>query len=73
VEPAPDSGRPPLRRRRRGQGGVLLGLCAGIGEHLGIDPLLVRLVMLLAMFVATGGLAVLAIYLLFSLFVPLAD
>jgi phage shock protein PspC (stress-responsive transcriptional regulator) len=52
---------------------VLLGLCAGIGEHLGIDPLLVRLVLLLAMFVATGGLAVLAIYLLFSLFVPLAE
>jgi phage shock protein PspC (stress-responsive transcriptional regulator) len=51
----------------------VLGLCAGIGEHLGVDPLLVRIALLLAMFVATGGLAVPLVYLLFCLFVPLAD
>jgi phage shock protein C len=62
-----------LIRRRKGRGGVLLGLCAGIGEHLGYDPLLVRLVFVLLLFVLPGGLSVALIYLLFSLFVPLAD
>lgn len=64
---------PRLLRRPRGKGGVLLGLCAGIGEHLGFDPILVRLVFILLLFVAPGGLAVALIYLLFALFVPLGE
>ena len=59
-----------LRRRRRTAGGVLLGLCAGIGEHLGVDPILVRMVMVAAMFLTVAGLAVPILYALFSLFVP---
>lgn len=54
----------------RGKGGVLLGLCAGIGRHVGIDPLLIRFVLVLLMLLTIGGLAVPLIYLLFALFVP---
>jgi phage shock protein PspC (stress-responsive transcriptional regulator) len=62
--------RAPLYRVRRGQGGVLLGLCAGIGNHLGVDPIFVRLVMVLLFFVPVGGFAVAPIYFLFALFTP---
>ncbi|MCB1220352.1 MAG: PspC domain-containing protein [Planctomycetales bacterium] len=54
----------------RGKGGVLLGLCAGMGNHLGIDPVVIRFILLALMFLTIGGLAVPLIYLLFSLFVP---
>lgn len=64
---------PRLLRRPKGKGGVLLGLCAGIGEHLGYDPLLVRLIFVLLLFLPPGGLAVALIYLLFALFVPVAE
>lgn len=64
---------PRLLRRPKGKGGVLLGLCAGIGEHLGCDPLLVRLIFVLLLFLPPGGLAVALIYLLFALFVPVAE
>ena len=64
---------PRLRRVRRGQGGVLLGLCAGIGAHLGVDPLLVRLVFMSLVILSVAGLAMLVLYLLFALFVPYDD
>jgi phage shock protein PspC (stress-responsive transcriptional regulator) len=49
---------------------LLLGLCAGIGEHLGVDPVLVRLVLVLLVFMHYAGFAVILIYLLFALLVP---
>lgn len=61
---------PRVYRRRRTRGGVLLGLCAGIGAHLGVDPIIVRLLLILLLFLPPAGLAVIIIYLLFSLFVP---
>ena len=61
---------PRVLRRRRDRGGVLLGLCAGIGAHLGIDPIIVRLLLLLLVLLPPAGLAVIIIYLLFALFVP---
>ena len=61
---------PRLYRRTRERGGILLGLCAGIGAHLGIDPVLVRLVLVLLMLLHYAGLAVILVYLLFGLFVP---
>lgn len=61
---------PRLYRRKRERGGVLLGLCAGIGAHLGIDPVLVRLGFVLLTLLHYAGLAVILIYLLFALFVP---
>ena len=59
-----------LRRRRRDRGGVLLGLCAGMGAHLGVDAVLIRFGLLLLLFLSPGGSAVGLLYLLFSLFVP---
>lgn len=61
---------PRLWRRRRDRGGILLGLCAGIGAHLGIDPVLIRLAFVLLTVLHYAGLAVILVYLLFSLFVP---
>jgi phage shock protein PspC (stress-responsive transcriptional regulator) len=54
----------------RGRGGVLTGLCAGIAEHLGIDPLVVRFGVALLCFVPVGGLAAILLYFLFSLYTP---
>ena len=59
-----------LYRRRKSEGGVLLGLCAGIGDHLGLDPVLVRLVFVMLLFLNPGGIALMLIYLLFSLLLP---
>ncbi len=60
---------PRIYRKHRADGGVWMGLCAGIGEHLGLDPVLIRLgIVLLA--IQTAGLAVILVYVLFSLFVP---
>jgi phage shock protein PspC (stress-responsive transcriptional regulator) len=61
---------PRLWRKRRGDGGILLGLCAGIGAHLGFDPVLVRLVFVVLLLLAPAGLALVLIYLLFGLLVP---
>jgi len=61
---------PRLYRRTRQRGGVLLGLCAGIGAHLGLDPALVRLAALLLVFLHYAGLAVVIIYVLFALCIP---
>ena len=61
---------PRVYRRTRRQGGVLLGLCAGIADHLAIDPIIVRLALLLLCLTQTAGLAVIIIYLLVALFVP---
>jgi phage shock protein PspC (stress-responsive transcriptional regulator) len=61
---------PRVYRRRRSEGGVLLGLCAGIGAHLGLDPIIVRLLLVLLLLLPPAGLAVIIIYLLFALFVP---
>jgi phage shock protein PspC (stress-responsive transcriptional regulator) len=59
-------------RRRRKDGGVLMGLCAGIGEHLGVDPVLVRLALVLLTLLPPAGLSVIVVYFLFALFVPYA-
>lgn len=68
--PAGPAREPRLWRKRRSEGGVLLGLCAGIGAHLGYDPVLVRLVFVLLLLLVPAGLAVALVYLLFALFVP---
>lgn len=58
-------------RQRRGKGGVWLGLCAGIGAHLGVDPVFVRLVWLVLTLLPIGGLVMLPLYVIFALCVPL--
>ena len=61
-----------IYRHKRNQGGILLGLCSGLGAHLGVDPVVIRLVFILLLVTQTAGLAVVLVYLLFALFVPYA-
>lgn len=61
---------PKIWRRRRNAGGVLTGLCAGIGAHLGLDPVLIRLALVLLALLPPAGLSVIVVYFLFALFVP---
>lgn len=65
-QPLRGSERPPLSRSRRDR--VLGGVCAGIAEHLGVDVLMIRLVVL-ALVVFSGGTAVLA-YLIAWILIP---
>jgi phage shock protein PspC (stress-responsive transcriptional regulator) len=59
----------PLRRRlvRSRRGRLVGGVCSGLGDHFGVDPILVRIVFVaLAIFSGVG----LALYLAFLLLVP---
>lgn len=60
-----------LLRRSRNNGGMWLGLCAGIGAHLGLDPVFVRFALLALAFLSAGGLAIVLLYIVFGLMVPL--
>ncbi len=68
-EPAGGSRRPRLQRSRRNR--IIGGVCAGIAEHLNVDPLLVRIIAVL-LGVVSGGAAVLA-YLVGWVVIPQAD
>ena len=47
---------------------MIAGVCAGLGEYLGIDPTIVRLLTMLAFFTGFGGIAL--VYLIMALVVP---
>ena len=47
---------------------MIAGVCAGLGEYLGIDPTVVRLLVILAFFTGFGGIAL--VYLIMALIVP---
>jgi phage shock protein C len=47
---------------------MIAGVCAGLGEYLGIDPTIVRLLVILAFFTGFGGIAL--VYLITALIVP---
>ncbi len=47
---------------------MIAGVCAGLGEYLGIDPTIVRLLVILAFFTGFGGIAL--VYLIMALVVP---
>ena len=47
---------------------MIAGVCAGLGEYLGIDPTVVRLLFVLAFFGLHGGL--LLAYLIMAIIVP---
>jgi phage shock protein C len=47
---------------------MIAGVCAGLGEYLGIDPTVIRLLVLLAFFTGFGGIAL--VYLIMALVVP---
>ncbi len=56
---------------RRPEDGMIAGVCAGIGEAYGINPMLVRLAFI-GVAVISGGLAV-VVYLIAALALPRAD
>ena len=47
---------------------MIAGVCAGLGDYLGIDPTIVRLLVVLAFFTGFGGIAV--VYLVMAFVVP---
>ena len=47
---------------------MISGVCAGLGEYLGIDPTIVRLLTVLAFFTGFGGIAL--VYLIMAIVVP---
>ena len=58
----------PKRLYRSNTDKMIAGVCGGLAQYLGVDPTIVRLVMLLLMF--TGGAAV-PIYLILWVITPL--
>ncbi len=58
------------KRLYRGRkGSILTGLCQGLGEYFEVDPVIIRLIALLALF-STMGFAVIVLYFVFTLIVP---
>jgi phage shock protein PspC (stress-responsive transcriptional regulator) len=47
---------------------MIAGVCAGLGEYLGIDPTIIRLLAILAFFTGFGGIAI--VYLIMAIVVP---
>jgi phage shock protein C len=47
---------------------MIAGVCAGLGEYLGIDPTIIRLLVVLAFFTGFGGIAI--VYLIMAIIVP---
>ncbi len=47
---------------------MIVGVGAGLGEYLGIDPTIVRLLAILAFFTGFGGIAI--VYLIMAIVVP---
>ena len=47
---------------------MIAGVCSGLGDYLGIDPTIVRLLTVLAFFTGFGGIAL--VYLIMAIVVP---
>jgi phage shock protein C len=47
---------------------MIAGVCAGLAEYLGIDPTVIRLLVILAFFTGFGGIAL--VYLIMAIVVP---
>ena len=47
---------------------MIAGVCAGLGEYLGIDPTIIRLLVVLAFFTGFGGIVI--VYLIMAIIVP---
>ena len=47
---------------------MIAGVCAGLGDYLGIDPTIIRLLTVLAFFTGFGGIAL--VYLIMAIVVP---
>ncbi len=53
-----------LDRPRRGEGRVLVGVCAGIAQHYGFSPFLVRLIFVILAITGASEIAYLILWLL---------
>jgi phage shock protein C len=53
-----------LDRPRRGEGRVLVGVCAGIAQHYGFSPLLVRLIFVIFAITGASEIAYLVLWIL---------
>jgi phage shock protein PspC (stress-responsive transcriptional regulator) len=49
---------------------IIFGICGGLGEYFGLDPILFRLAFIILSFAGGGGVL---IYLLLALFIPTAE
>jgi len=68
--PPPPFGSPrPRQLRRRPDRGPLAGVCAGVAEHFNVDPVIVRIAMVVLALTGPGVVA----YVLAWIFVPAAD
>jgi len=47
---------------------MIVGLCAGAGNYFNVDPIIVRLLFVLAFFTGFGGVAL--VYLIMALIIP---
>ena len=47
---------------------MIAGVCAGLGDYLGIDPTIIRLLAILAFFTGFGGIAL--VYLVMMIVIP---
>jgi len=54
--------------RRSFANSVFLGVCGGLGEYFGIDPVLVRIIFVLAFFLGFGSPVL--IYIILALLMP---
>lgn len=48
----------------------IFGVCGGLGEYFGVDPVIVRVVFLIALFCVGGGLLA---YILMAIIMPMGD
>jgi phage shock protein C len=53
-----------LDRPRRGQGRILVGVCAGIAQHYGFSPFLVRLIFVIFAITGASEIAYLVLWIL---------
>lgn len=58
-----------MEKRLERREGQLLGVCEGIGDYLDVDPTIIRIMFVLMLFLASGGLL---LYLILALVMPLA-
>ena len=47
---------------------MIAGVCAGLGDYLGVDPTIIRLLTVLAFFTGFGGIAL--VYIIVAIVVP---
>lgn len=68
IAPPPEASPPPRLLRRRLDNRVIAGVCSGLADYFGIDPILVRLAFVVITF--AGGAGVLAYIILWIVMTP---